>query len=71
MTPFPSDLGKITKGNNIQGTKLQHSPLPRKLFFTTPNLSLKKANLPHPKDFVRMSTTFSSVKMYHNSTAPL
>ena len=71
MTPFSSDLGKITKGNSIQGTKLQHSLLPRKLFFTTPNLSLKKTNLPHPKDFVRMPATFSSMKMCRNSTTPL
>ena len=58
MTPFSSDLGKITKGNSIQGTKLQHSLLPRKLFFTTPNLSLKKTNLPRPKGFCENACYF-------------
>ena len=49
----------------------QHSPLSRKVLFTTPNLSLKCICFPLPKDFVRMSTIYSSVDMYYNSTAPL
>ena len=40
QTPFPSDLGKIHLGEQSLG-KNQHSLLQRKLFFTTPNLSLK------------------------------